>query len=78
MQNESGSTGERIALKSNELGIEVEHVKKIIHPYIDGLDENTVKGHPGFFCFTPDGIQIVGRDPDTECRILFHLRPPFL
>ncbi len=42
LQNESGSTGERIALKSNELGIEVEHVKKIIHPYIDGLDENTV------------------------------------
>ena len=42
LQNESGSTGERIALKRNELGSEVERVKKLIHPYMDGLDENTI------------------------------------
>ena len=42
LQNESGSTGERIALKRNELGSEVERVKKLIHPYTDGLDENTI------------------------------------
>ena len=42
LQNESGSTGERIALKRNELGSEVERVKKIIHPYMDGLDENII------------------------------------
>ena len=42
LQNESGSTGERIALKSNELESEIKRVKKIIHPYIDGLDENTI------------------------------------
>lgn len=42
LQNESGSTGERIALKRNELDSEVERVKKIIHPYMDGLDENTI------------------------------------
>ena len=42
LQNESGSTGERIALKSNELGSEIKRVKKIIHPYMDGLDENTI------------------------------------
>lgn len=42
LQNESGSTGERIALKRNELGSEVERVKKIINPYMDGLDENTI------------------------------------
>lgn len=42
LQNESGSTGERIALKSNELESEIKRVKKIIHPYMDGLDENTI------------------------------------
>lgn len=42
LQNESGSTGKRIALKSNELGREIERVKKIIHPYIDGLDKNII------------------------------------
>lgn len=42
LQNESGSTGERIALKSNELGSEIERVKKIIRPYMEGLDENTI------------------------------------
>ena len=42
LRNESGSTGERLALKSSELESEVERVKKMIHPYIDGLDENTI------------------------------------
>lgn len=42
LQNESGSTGERIALKSKELGSEIKRVKKIIHPYMDGLDESTI------------------------------------
>ena len=42
LQRESGSTGERIAQKNNELGREIERVKKIIRPYIDGLDENTI------------------------------------
>ena len=44
LQNERGSTGERIVLKRNELEREVERIKKIIHPYIDGLDENTING----------------------------------
>lgn len=42
LQNESGSTGERLALKSNELGSEIERIKKIIRPYMEGLDENTI------------------------------------
>jgi hypothetical protein len=42
LQNKSGSTGERIALKSNELGSEIELVKTIIRPYMEGLDENTI------------------------------------
>ena len=42
LQSESGSMGERIALKSKELESEVEKVKEIVHPYVDGLDENAI------------------------------------
>lgn len=42
LQSESGSTGERIALKSNELESAVKIVKEKVHPYVDGLDENTI------------------------------------
>lgn len=42
LQSESGSTGERIALKSKELESAVKIVKEIVHPYVDGLDENTI------------------------------------
>lgn len=42
LQSESGSVGERIALKSKELKSAVEMVKEIVHPYVDGLDENTI------------------------------------
>lgn len=42
LQIESGSVGQRIALKSKELESAVEKVKEIVHPYVDGLDENTI------------------------------------
>lgn len=42
LQSESGNTGERIAQKSREFESAVQIVKGIIHPYIDGLDENAI------------------------------------
>lgn len=42
LQSESGSVGERIALKSEELRSAVEMVKEIVNPYVNGLDENTI------------------------------------
>lgn len=42
LQIESGSIGERMALKRKELESAVEKVKEIVHPYVDGLDENTI------------------------------------
>ena len=42
LQSESGSTGERIALKSKELESAVKIVREIVRPYVDGLDENTI------------------------------------
>lgn len=35
--------GERMALKRKELESAVEKVKEIVHPYVDGLDENTIE-----------------------------------
>lgn len=43
LQIESGSIGERMALKRKELESAVEKVKEIVHPYLDGLDENTIE-----------------------------------
>ena len=43
LQIESGSIGERMALKRKELESAVEKVKEIVHPYVDGLDENTIE-----------------------------------
>lgn len=43
LQIESGSMGERMALKRKELESAVEKVKEIVHPYVDGLDENTIE-----------------------------------
>lgn len=42
LQIESGSIGERIALKRKELESAVEKVKEIVHPYVDGLDESVI------------------------------------
>lgn len=42
LQSESGSVGERIALKSKELRSAIEMVKEIVNPYVNGLDENTI------------------------------------
>lgn len=42
LQIESGSVGELIAQKRRELKIIVEDVKKIVHSYVDGLDEDSV------------------------------------
>lgn len=42
LQIESGSVGERIALKSKELESAIEEVKEIVYPYVDGLDENVI------------------------------------
>lgn len=42
LQIESGSVGELIAQKRQELKIIVEDVKKIVHSYVDGLDEDSV------------------------------------
>lgn len=43
LQIESGSIGERIEQKRKELESAVEKVKEIVHPYVDGLDENTIE-----------------------------------
>lgn len=43
LQIESGSIGERMALKRKELESAVEKVEEIVHPYVDGLDENTIE-----------------------------------
>lgn len=42
LQVESGSIGERIALKRKELESAVEKVKEIVHPYVYGLDESAI------------------------------------
>lgn len=42
LKSESGSVGERVALKNKELGSAVETVKEIVHAYVAGLDENTI------------------------------------
>ena len=42
LQIESGSVGKLIAQKRQELKIAVEEVKKIIHSYVDGLDEESI------------------------------------
>lgn len=42
LQIESGSIGQRIALKRKELESAVEKVKEIVHPYVDGLDESVI------------------------------------
>lgn len=42
LQIESGSVGKLIAQKRQELKIAVEEVKKIIHSYVDGLDEVSI------------------------------------
>lgn len=42
LQVESGSIGDRIALKRKELESAVEKVKEIVHPYVAGLDENAI------------------------------------
>lgn len=43
LKNQSGSVGERIALKNEELMSAVKIVKEIIDPYVTGLDETSVK-----------------------------------
>ena len=42
LQLESGSAGERLALKNKELEEAVEKVKEIVRPYVDGLDEKVI------------------------------------
>lgn len=42
LKSESGNLGERIVLKNNELADAIEEVKEILHPYVYGLDENTI------------------------------------
>lgn len=42
LQIESGSIGERIALKRKELESAVEKVKEIVHLYVEGLDESVI------------------------------------
>lgn len=42
LQMESGSVGERIALKNKELEKAVSKVRAAILPYVDGLDENAI------------------------------------
>lgn len=43
LRNESGSVGERIALKNKELISAIKTVKEVIIPYVIGLDETSVK-----------------------------------
>lgn len=43
LQIESGSIGERIALKRKELERAVEKIKELVHPYVDGLDESAIE-----------------------------------
>lgn len=42
LQLESGSAGERLALKNKELEEAVGKVKEIVRPYVDGLDEKVI------------------------------------
>jgi len=42
LQSESGKTGARIAQKNKELENAVKVIKEIVHPYINGLDENSI------------------------------------
>ena len=42
LKSESGSLGERIVLKNNELADTIEEVKEILRPYVYGLDENAI------------------------------------
>lgn len=42
LKSESGNLGERIVLKNNELADAIEEVKKILRPYVYGLDVNAI------------------------------------
>lgn len=43
LKDQSGSIGERIALKNEELMSAIAKVKEILFPYVNGLDESSVK-----------------------------------